>query len=58
MVALVGPLGLLHVPQKPVHFGQGETAVRAHGAMTGDRVEKPVSELLDDRRLTEVLKIL
>ncbi len=35
MVALVGPLRGFHVAQQRVHFGEGELAVGAHGAVAG-----------------------
>lgn len=35
VVALVAAWGALHVAQKRVHFGQGELAAGAHGAVAG-----------------------
>ena len=58
MVALISALRRLHVPQKPVHLGHGQPAVRTNGTVTGDGGEKSVSEFLDDGRRTEIVNVL
>src|SRR5450830_740327 len=48
MVALVGALGLFHLPQQGIHFIERELAVGAHGTVAGHGREQLVLCPLDD----------
>ena len=48
MVALVGAVGGFHLAQQRIHFGDGQRAVGAHGAVAGHGGEQLVAPCGND----------